>query len=315
MVPGPQGELCLFSKEHRPQRQPAAQALGRGNHVGGNAVVHVGIEFAGAAVSGLDLIHHEKDVLLFAEGLKAGYKVLLQGNHAAFPLDALNHHGSGLVLQRRGLHGFQVVGRGVHKARRQGLEQLMVMVLPGGGQGCQCAAVKTVDKGDDGKVFRSLFIRGVLAGRLDGALIRLGAGIAEEDLLHAGFFAQGFRQQGAGLSIIEVRHVLQLPQLGGDCRLPFVIGDAEGGYADAAAHVDVFLSGLIVHQRAFPLNQLHREAGVGVRHILFINLLQIHHSSVSSPYTMVPAPSSVRISIRIEWGTRPSMIMTFSTPR
>ena len=31
--------------------------------------------------------------------------------------------------------------------------------------------------------------------------------------------------------------------------------------------------------------------------------------------TMVPAPSSVRISIRMEWGTRPSMMIALSTPQ
>ena len=196
----------------------------------------------------------------------------------------------------------------------------MIMVLPGCGQRCEGPPVKAVLQRHDRIVLRSLLLCGILAGRLDGSFVCLGTRVAEEDLLHPAPLAQHFGKHCAGLGIVQVRHVLQLSQLlchGGD---PGIIRDAEGRHADAAAHVDVFLPRLVPDQRAFSRYRLNRKPGIGIGNIFLIDCFQFRHRSFpfyysGSAVTMVPAPSSVRISIRIECGTRPSMMITRSTPR
>ena len=68
--------------------------------------------------------------------------------------------------------------------------------------------------------------------------------------------------------------MLKLAKLFGHRRLPFVVGNAEGGNADAAAHVNVFLAGLVIDQGSFAAYQLHREARIGICDKFLIDALQ-----------------------------------------
>ena len=57
---------------------------------------------------------------------------------------------------------------------------------------------------DDGEAARAFLFRGILAGDLDGAFVGFRTGIAEEDLLHPGTFAQHLRQHRAGFGVVQV---------------------------------------------------------------------------------------------------------------
>ena len=54
----------LADREARADRQPAAEPLGQGDHVGGDAVVLVGEKRSGAAHSGLHLVEHQQRAVL-----------------------------------------------------------------------------------------------------------------------------------------------------------------------------------------------------------------------------------------------------------
>ena len=49
------------------KRQSSAEPLGRGDDIRLNAEVHIGVQFSAPPVSGLNLIHHQQDVLFFTE--------------------------------------------------------------------------------------------------------------------------------------------------------------------------------------------------------------------------------------------------------
>ena len=101
---------------------------------------------------------------------------------------------------------------------------------------------------------------------------------------------------------------------------PNGIGIAEGVDADARGHVDILLAVIVPTKAAFALDDGHIKAFIGMRDIALVSLFDTHGFSFlevgffSSASTIVPAPSSVISSIRIEWGTLPSMMMTFCTP-
>ena len=109
--------------------------------------------------------------------------------------------------------------------------------------------------------------------------------------------------------------MLQLPQLGSDRRDPLFVAEAEGGDADAGAHIHIFLPAAVRHPATLAGDKLHREPLIGIGQIGLIRLLNVHPlPPYQSPSTMVPAPSSVSSSIKMAWGTRPSMITTWFTP-
>ena len=319
----------FFRQQGGAHGQAAGQAFGGGNHVRTESVLHIGIHGAGTAVAGLNLIDHEEDILLLQERVQFFRKTGIQRDHAALALDAFDEDRGDGAAGAQLLQRFQIAGGEGGKAGRQGLIQLMIMILAGGGKGGQRPAVKAVFQRDDGGTGRAFVFRGPLAGGLDGALVGLGPGIGEEDLRHPRFPAQGFRQPGARSGVIEVGHVLHTADLllhGGD---PFIVRDAERGDGDAGPHVDILLAVHVFDEGTLAADDFNREALVRSGNIGFVKFEGIHccllyfysqpsrrSSTGSSPLeTIVPAPSSVRSSMRMEWGTRPSMIITLRTPR
>ena len=270
MIAVSQHMFHFFAHQAGAQRQAAADAFRSSHHVRVHAEIHVGIQFARTAVAGLYFVHHEHDIVFVADGVHAFDEFGSQRVHAAFPLDAFNHNAGHFMGLHQFLHADQIVGRGMDKAGRQRLEQFMVVVLPGSGQGGEGASVEAVPQGDDGIIFRPFFLRRVFAGHLDGAFVGFAAGVAEEHFLHAGFLTEDFCQLHAGFRVIQVGHVLHLAQLVDDRLLPGVVGDAETGDADAGTHVNVLLAVHIHGDAAFAADDFHREPGVGVSYVLVV---------------------------------------------
>ena len=115
---------------------------------------------------------------------------LRQGQHAALALHHLHEDASNIKFCHALFQRVNVVRRYMDKAGGQRLEQLMKVLLSRSCQGCQRTAMEAVHQGHDGVAVRSLFLRGILPGHLDGALVGLRAGIGEEHLLHPGLLAQ-----------------------------------------------------------------------------------------------------------------------------
>ncbi len=122
--------------------------------------------------------------------------------------------------------------------------------------------------------------------------------------------------------------MLECVQLGGHGICPLRIAEAEYIHCNSAAEIDVFLARCIVDQRSLAVHDLYGKARICVRDVFLVLFKGIHADGRSlslfigfvSPCcrfyasNIVPMPSSVRISINIEWGILPSMIKTFFTP-
>ena len=297
MVAIAQGVFHLLAQERGAQRETGAEPLGRGDHVGLDAEVHIAVEHAAAAVADLHLVAHEQNIPLLAECRDALHKGFLQRDHAALALDDLDEDARHRISVQLGLHVRQIIDLGVDKAGGQGLEVLVELVLAGGSQGGESAAVEGVLQGENIIAVLALLPCGVLPRHLDGALVGLGAGVGEEDLLHAGSLAEHFGQNGAGLGVIKIGGVLELAHLGDDGLLPGLVRHAEGVDGDSGAQVDVFFSVSIHHHGALAGDDLHREAVVGIGHVLVIQRFDIHERMLLSgrrPMTVEPGKTIYR---------------------
>ena len=99
----------------------------------------------------------------------------LQRHHAALALYAFDHNARHGGFGVDGLQCVDVAGGDVLESGHQGLEELVVVILAGGGQRGQRAAVKAVLQRHDGEAVRALLFGRVFAGHLDGALVGLRA--------------------------------------------------------------------------------------------------------------------------------------------
>ena len=312
MVAVPQDVFNLFPQQGRAEGQAAGKALGGGDDIRLDAVMHVGIQLARAPVAGLDLIHDKDDVFFQGKLPDRLYITFIQRDHAAFALYAFDHDGCCFILFGQRFHFLIAAGLRVDEARRQRPEQLVIMVLSRGGEGRQRAAVEAVFQRDDGKTVSTVFFGGVFARRLDGAFVALRAGIGEEYFLHSGAFTQHLRQFAAGSGIVKVGHMLHAPELRCHGLLPCLIRHAEGGDGDPAAQVDILPALIIPHKGTAARNDLKREPLVCIGNVAIVSFFYVHAGVL--PLIHVPAPSLVSSSIRIECGTRPSMMTTFLTP-
>ena len=228
-------------------------------------------EGAGAANAGLDFIHDEDEIFFIAE-LPDRLNILrVQRHNAALALHQLQHHRAGMAVHQLGQR-LQVARRGVEEALVEGAEVVVEHLLTGGGQGGDGAAVEAVHQRDDGIAALAVVVEAVLAGRLDGALVGLGAGVAEEDLAHAGALAQLFGQLAARGGVVEVRRMLELVGLFGHGLGPVHITVAKAVDADAAGEIQILLALRALGVQAVALFQHDGIAVIGVQDVFAVPL-------------------------------------------
>ena len=85
-----------------------------------------------------------------------------------------------------------------------------------------------------------------------------------------GVTAFGYADEAWQAAVTAQLGVLHRTQLGGDSGLPLLVGIAEGGDADTAAHIDVTFSRVIPTLTTPTVGNLHGEAVIGVRHVLLV---------------------------------------------
>ena len=230
----------------------------------------IGIQRAGAAVAGLHLVDHKDDIVLAAELLDRFQKGLGHGVDAALALDSLKQDARDLVLADQRLQAIDILRVGIEKSLGQRGKQMMEAVLSRRGKGRQRSAVEALVKGNDIAVLRALGFCGVFARHLDGAFVRLGAGVAEKHLAHSGAGAEDLGKLGTGSGVIKVGGMLKQLCLLGDRFCPYGIAVAEGVDPDAGGHVDVFFAVIVPAQRAAALNDSDIKALVGMGDILIV---------------------------------------------
>ena len=142
--PGPKAAATSARAQHAPTGMPLPSALAMVTTSGRSGPAWKANQCAGPPEPGLDLVEHEQDAPLVAQGPHPGQVVRGGGHHPALALDGLEQHpGHGAGAMRLGQRRQVVVGD-VDEPLGQRLEGLVLGRLAGGGQGGQGPAVERV---------------------------------------------------------------------------------------------------------------------------------------------------------------------------
>ena len=201
----------------------------------------------------------------------------------------------------------------VDEPRREREKILVILRLPRGGESGERPAVETVDEGYNVVIFRPFMLRAPLARGLYRAFVRFRAGVAEKRLFQPRAHGERLGKLHAGIGVIKIGRMRYLFHLRAHRVRPLSVRIAEDVDAYAAAEIYVSPAVRVPNVRPLSADEPHGKARVCRRNVQFVLFFRRH---MFSPDTnIVPMPSSVRVSIRMEWGTLPSMMNTFFTPR
>ena len=115
----------------------------------------------------------------------------------------------------------------------------------------------------------------VLAGDLDGGLVGLRAGVAEEDALEVADLAEFRRQLGLRGGQVQVGRVDQRRRLLLDGPDEARVAVAEAVDGDAGQEVQILLALGVVQPRALSAHKRHGQAGVGVHDVGVVQRLDL----------------------------------------
>ena len=208
-MPGTMPLAASSVARNAPTGKAAADALGDRHDVGRDARPLVGEQLAGAAHAALHLVEDEQQAVLVAQLAQALQELVGADAHAALALHRLDHDGGRLGPDRL-LDGLQVAERHEIEARRRLAEAFQILLVAGGGDGGERAAVEGALEGDDAPALGMAVGEVVAPRQLDGALAGLGAGIAEEHLVGEGRLAQPLGQPLLAGDAVEVGAVPEL---------------------------------------------------------------------------------------------------------
>ena len=145
--------------------------------------------------------------------------------------------------------GVDVAGLDVLEALVEGAEVVVEHALSGGGQGGDGAAVEAVHQRDDGIAALAVVVEAVLAGRLDGALVGLGAGVHQKQLIVV--VARSLAQTGSQVALQLVDNGIgikaELLELAGQHVHIMRVAVADADYGVATVKVEVFLTLVVPH--------------------------------------------------------------------
>ena len=193
-------------------RHARAEALGQRHHVRNDARPLMGEPASGAAGSALNLVDHQQPTLLVAK-----LPHLLQVFHPgrgdpAFALDGLEKDGNdvGIGLRQRAQR-LDVVERDAHEAAHQGFEALLDLLVPGGREGGERAAVEGFLVDHDTWLGDSPVVA-IEPSHLDGCLVGFQTRVAEEHVGHPRQADQagGHRRLQRNLERLEVWMILPI---------------------------------------------------------------------------------------------------------
>ena len=136
-----------------------------------------------AAKAALHFVDHQQKILLAAKLRHRTQELRLHGVDAALALHGFQQNAAGDGADGRA-QGFDVVEVHIAEAHEHRVELNLDFFLTRGGHGAEGAAVETLVERDDLVARRAVRLRAAVAeaaGYLDDAVIRLCAGVAEED--------------------------------------------------------------------------------------------------------------------------------------
>src|ERR671933_2525095 len=215
MVAG--GERCvLLLGQHRADGYATAQAFGASKDVWDYPKALVGVQVTCAARAGLDFIEDQERSMLVAEIAQAVEEALRCIVDAALPLNRFDNHRRSLRAHSC-FSDLQVAERRVGEAGEHGTEALVIGALRGRGQTAVGTSVEGLGEGKYLVFLGAALFVGVLAGELYRGLDRLGARVAEEDLVKVGGLGEEPGNFGLERHLVQVRAVDQLLRLRLDC--------------------------------------------------------------------------------------------------
>ena len=134
--------------------------------------------FPRAIMAALHAVHEQQQFFLVAQRAQAEQIFRRGGRDAAFALHAFNHDGDGRG-RNRVARRVQIVERNVPEARHHRLETFFDLVLAGGGDAGQRAAVKGIRRRQN---FKPAFVVAEFPRELEQAFVRLRAAVGEKNI-------------------------------------------------------------------------------------------------------------------------------------
>ena len=169
--------------------------------------------------------------------------------------------------------GVEVAGRNLLEAVGDRLEAVHEVFPASGCQGGEGAAVEAAGQGDDVDGIPALHLGLVAAGQLDGRLVGLGAGVAEEGLAEVSRAEEPAGQLELGLLVEEVAYVPERVRLLHESFVDLVVAVAHGRDGDAGEQVDVFLAVDVPEAGALAVVDGNGVAAVGLEEQFFFIVL------------------------------------------
>ena len=225
---------------------------------------------AGTTEPGLHLVH-DQERFAFVTQLAHRREVLVRCRvHAAFALHGLEHHGRHPVVER-GRERVDVVEFDLPEPVGQRLERLLLLRLARGRERRERPPVERAVGGDDVEPVTTTVELSVPPRQLDRTLVRLGAGVGEEDAsVAAEQGVEARRDLGLEVVVIEVRDVQQRRGLIGDRGRDFRMRVTERRHREARQEVEIARPFRIEEERALAADELDRQPAVRLHHVLGI---------------------------------------------
>ena len=254
-------------REARPDRHAVGEPLGKRHDVRHHTGVLVREPFPGAAGAALHLVEHQQPAVRLADLAQALEVIVVADDDPAFALQQLDQHRHHAAVRLRdALHRVEVVERHPHEAGDQGLEARLYLAAAGGGQRGNGAAVESLVHDHDGGGLDVLLVA-VEPRELDRRLVCLAAGVAEEDVVHAGDRGQPVGEFLLQRDLVEVRGVDELAHLLAQRGGEFWMAVPEPAHRDPGHGVKVALAVRIPQPAALAALEGDGEPGISIHHV------------------------------------------------
>jgi hypothetical protein len=284
-----------------------------------------------AAHPGLYFVEYQEQLVAIAPVAHSLQVIGARHDDAALALDRFDHHGDSFVAPRV-IERREIVEGHESETGHHRLKALMVALLAGRADGCECASVERSERGQNLEASATC-VTAPPARELNGSLIRLGTRISQKDFSVAEMIRQSLDQSRRRLGMKNVGNVRELFRLLLDRAHDARISMTEAGDGEPAEEIEIAVAVGIVKIRAVAAGEREREASVdidlvamgefyylGVVHrdlppLCALRALSLKAETLARCWTTsVPMPERVKISSRTACLLRPSIIWVFATP-
>ncbi len=218
-------------------------------------------ETTGPSHTGLDFIEDQQQVMTVSDVAQGGEIVRVGNDDSRFTLNGFNQDGR-RVFTHRLFDRLGIVERDIFEPGGQGGESPLHLVLGGGGEGGQGAAMKPVVGGDDFITVALLAFMHGFAGKLDGRLIGFGTAVAEKHLFGEAGFGQCLGHLFLQGNAVKIAGMDQLSHLFADGGHDLGVAMSKVVDADAREKIQIGLSLIVPQGDPFTTHECDGETGI-----------------------------------------------------